>query len=60
MKSLTIDPQLGDVWAAMIVADRARPPTEPGPMKRSAFFGETPMEAERQTRAYLGASEPAN
>ena len=33
--------QIGDKWAAMIVADDA-PPPEPGSLTGQAFFGETP------------------
>lgn len=51
--------QIGETWAAMIVADGATPP-EPGALKGTAFFGETQEEAEQQARVYLGMSEPAN
>ncbi len=46
-------------WAAMPVAGVA-PPPEPGRLKGLAFFGATAEEAEREAKAYLGASEPAN
>jgi hypothetical protein len=51
--------EIGEAWAAMIVADEALPPG-PGELKGTAFFGETPEEAERQAVAYLGMSEPIN
>jgi hypothetical protein len=35
-------------------------PPEPGTLKGTAFFGETPKEAEHQAKAYLGLSEFAN
>ena len=51
--------QIGETWAAMIVADETLPPG-PGELKGTAFFGETPEEAERQAVAYLGMNEPLN
>ncbi len=51
--------QIGDRWAAMLVADNV-PPLEPGTLKGLAFFGTTPDEAERVAKEYLGLSEPAN
>ena len=51
--------QIGDKWAAMIVADDA-PSPEPGPLTGQAFFGDTPEEAEQMAKAYLGCAEPAN
>ncbi len=46
-------------WAAMSVRDDVLPP-EPGESKGLAFFGNTPAEAEREAKTYLGLSEPAN
>jgi hypothetical protein len=43
----------------MLLADE-EPPPEPGELKGLAFFGETPQEAEKQAKAYLGMSEPVN
>mgnify|MGYP005812511703 CR=1 FL=1 len=51
--------QVGDMWAAMIVGDEVLPP-DPGSLKGTAFFGETPEEAEQKAKAYLGMSEPVN
>ncbi len=51
--------QIGDRWAAMLVADGVLPP-EPGTLKGLAFFAATPDEAEREAKAYLGLSEPQN
>lgn len=51
--------QFGEAWAVLIVAD-GEPSPEPGSLKGTAFFGETQEEAERQARAYLGASQPIN
>ncbi len=51
--------QIGDRWAAMLVADGVLPP-EPGTLKGLAFFGATPDEAEREAKRYLGLSEFAN
>lgn len=48
-----------DHWAAMIVPDDATPP-EPNEIKGNAFFADTPEEAERLGKRYLGLSEPAN
>lgn len=46
-------------WAAMIVGDDVLPP-KPGELKGLGFFGNTPAEAEREAKAYLGRSEPMN
>ena len=51
--------QIGDRCAAMLLADDA-PPPEPGTLTGLAFFGDTPEEAERAAKAYLGCAEPAN
>jgi hypothetical protein len=51
--------QIGQTWAAMILADGEQPP-EPGQLKGLAFFGASPEEAERGALAYLGCSEPVN
>ncbi len=51
--------QVGDRWAAMILADDAARP-EPGSLTGLAFFGETPEEAEQAVKVYLGCAEPAN
>ncbi len=51
--------QIGDSWAAMIVGDDVLPPG-PDELKGMAFFAATPEEAEREAKAYLGLSEPAN
>lgn len=51
--------QIDDRWVAMLVADSEAPP-EPGALKGLAFLGATREEAERQAKAYLGASEPEN
>ncbi len=51
--------QIGDRWAAMLVADAA-PPPEPGRLTGLAFFGDTAEEAERMAKAYPGLSEAAN
>ena len=51
--------QVGDRWAAMLVADDA-PPPEPGSLTGLAFFGDTREEAEHAAKAYLGCAEPAN
>ncbi len=51
--------QIGDRWAAMLVADGVLPP-ERGTLKGLAFFGATPEESEREAKTYLGASEPEN
>jgi hypothetical protein len=50
---------VGDQWASAIVADGV---TQPGPdeAKGIGFYTETPDEAERLAKAYLGMSEPAN
>jgi len=51
--------QIGEKWAAMIVADDA-PPPEPGSLTGLAFFGATPEEAEQAAKAYRGCAEPVN
>ena len=51
--------QIGERWAAMLVADDA-PPPEPGSLTGQAFFGDTPEEAEQAAKVYLGCAEPAN
>ena len=51
--------QIGDRWAAMLVADDA-PPPEPGSLRGQAFFGDTPEEAEQAAKAYLGCAEPGS
>jgi hypothetical protein len=51
--------QIGETWAAMIVADDA-PAPGPGELKGMAFFAATAEEAERAAKAYLGCSEPGN
>jgi hypothetical protein len=51
--------QIGDRWAAMLVADGVVPP-EPGEVKGLSFFGDTAEEAEWVAKAYLGLSEPQN
>ncbi len=43
----------------MLVAEGVLPPA-PGTLKGLAFFGATAEETEREAKAYLGASEPAN
>ena len=51
--------QIGDRWAAMLVADDA-PPPQPGSLTGLALFGATSEEAEQAAKAYLGFSEPVN
>ncbi len=51
--------QVGDHWAAMLLADDAPPPA-PGTVSGLAFFGTTPEEAEQAANVYLGCGEPAN
>jgi len=51
--------QIGERWAAMLLADE-EPPPEPGTLKGLVFFGATAEEAERAAKAYLGCSEPGN
>jgi len=51
--------QIGDKWAAMLVADDA-PPPKPGSLTGQAFSGATPEEAEQAAKAYLGCAEPVN
>ena len=51
--------EIGDRWAAMLLADE-EPPPEPGALKGQAFFGATPEEAERVAKVYLGCAELAN
>jgi len=45
--------QIGEKWAAMIVADNETPPL-PEQLKGLALFGDTPEEAEQQALDYLG------
>jgi hypothetical protein len=51
--------QIGDKWAAMLVAEDA-PLPEPGSLTGLAFFGDTLEEAEQAAKAYLGCAEAAN
>ena len=51
--------QVGEKWAAMLLADEERLP-EPGAVTGLAFFGATPEEAEEAAKVYLGCGEPAN
>jgi len=51
--------QIGDRWAAMLVADEESPP-EPDTLKGLAFFGATPEVAEHAAKEYLGCGDPAN
>ncbi len=51
--------QIGDRWAAILVADGV-PSPEPGRLTGLAFFGDTAEEAERMAKAYLERSEPLN
>ncbi len=51
--------QLGDRWAAMILADDAPPPA-PGTVKGLGLFADMPEEAEHAARVYLGCVEPTN
>ncbi len=44
---------IGERWAAMLVADGVTPPA-PDELKGLSFFGDTPEEAERVAKAYLG------
>jgi hypothetical protein len=44
--------QIGETWAAMIVADGVLPPA-PGELKGLTFFGDTAEETERVAHAYL-------
>ncbi len=46
-------------WAAMICGDDVPLPAA-GETKGTVLFGDTADEAERQAKAYLGLSEPAN
>ncbi len=43
----------------MIVGDDF-PPPDPGTLAGLTFLGATPEDAEREAKAYLGLSEPAN
>ncbi len=51
--------QVGDHWAAMLLADDA-PAPESGIVKGLTFFRGTPEEAERAAKVYLGQAEPTN
>ncbi len=51
--------EVGEAWAAMLVAERVVPPG-PGVVKGISFFADTLEEAERVTKAYLGQGEAAN
>jgi hypothetical protein len=51
-------PEVGEAWAAMLVADGVVPP-EPGEVKGLSFFADTAEEAEREAKAYLGQGEGA-
>ncbi len=51
--------QIGEKWAAMLLADE-EPPPDPGTVKGLAFFGATPEDAERAAKAYLGYEGPVN
>ncbi len=51
--------QVGDRWAAVLLADE-EPPPEPGAVKGLAFFGATSEEAEQAAKVYLGWAEPTN
>ena len=44
---------VGDVWAAMFVADAVESP-KPGELKGTGFFGDTPAEAKELLLHYLG------
>ena len=49
--------QIGDRWAAVLLADE-EPPPEAGVLKGLAFFGATPEEAEHAAELYLGSGAP--
>ncbi len=51
--------QIGEQWAAMLVAEDV-PAPGPGELSGTAFFAETPEEAEQAANADLGASEPGS
>ena len=51
--------RLGDRWAALLVGEDVAP-SEPGTVTGLTFFGVMPEGAEREAKAYLGLSEPAN
>lgn len=51
--------QIGEKWAAMIVADNETPPL-PEQLKGLALFGDTPEEAEQQALDYLGMGAARN
>ena len=51
--------QIGDRWAAMLVADGAEPPM-PDELKGTGFFGHTPAEAQELALRYLGACVEQN
>jgi hypothetical protein len=51
--------EIGEQWVAMIVGDD-EPSPEPGHLKGIIFFGDSPEEAERFARAYLGEGVAQN
>jgi hypothetical protein len=50
---------VGDHWAAMLVADGAEP-AQPGELKGTGFFGDTPAEAQELALRYLGTCVEQN
>ena len=50
---------LGDQWAAMIVADSVAPPN-PGELKGTGFYADTPAEAKETALRYLGGCVEQN
>jgi hypothetical protein len=50
---------VGDQWHSVIVADGVAPPG-PGEVKGIGFYADTPAEAERLAKAYLGLAESVN
>ncbi len=51
--------QIGEKWAAMLLADE-EPPPKPGEVKGLAFFRATAEEAEQAVKVYLGRAEPTS
>ena len=51
--------QIGEKWAAIIVAENETPPL-PDQLKGLALFGDTPGEAEQQALDYLGMGVARN
>jgi hypothetical protein len=51
--------QIGERWAAMLLADE-EPPPEPGTLKGLVCFGDIRGEAEHAAKVYLGCAEPVN